>query len=311
MRTPDQDHPLRIGTRGSPLALAQAYETRDRLMSAHGLAENAFQIEVIKTTGDNVQDRSLSEIGGKGLFTKEIEEALLDGRIDIAVHSMKDAPTWRQPGLMLTTYLKREDARDAFICQSHQSIDQLPEGAVVGTSSLRRRAQLLSRRPDLQTVEFRGNVQTRMKKLADGVAVATFLACAGLNRLGHGGAMIQPIETDVMLPAVAQGVIGIEAREADVDIIDLLAPLDDQPTRTQLEAERAFLTALDGSCRTPLAGLSSLDGDRISFRGEILRPDGSQRFETSREGPIADAAALGVDAAEELRAKGGPSFFDA
>ena len=311
MRMPDQDSPLRIGTRGSPLALAQAHETRDRLMAAHDLAEDAFRIEVIKTTGDRVQDRALSEIGGKGLFTKEIEEALQDGRIDIAVHSMKDAPTWRQPGLMLTTYLQREDPRDAFICGAHQGIDQLPQGAVVGTSSLRRRAQLLARRPDLQTVEFRGNVQTRMKKLADGVALATFLACAGLNRLGHDDAMIQPIEVDVMLPAVAQGAIGIEVREADADTIDLLAPLDDAPTRTQLAAERAFLTALDGSCRTPLAGLATLKEDRISFRGEILRPDGSERFETSREGPAAEAAALGKDAAEELRAKGGPNFFDA
>ena len=310
MRMPDQDNPLRIGTRGSPLALAQAYEVRDRLIAAHELAEEAFQIEVIKTTGDKVQDRSLSEIGGKGLFTKEIEEALLDGRIDIAVHSMKDAPTWRQPGLKLTTYLEREDARDAFICGRYRGVDQLPEGAVVGTSSLRRRAQLLARRPDLKTVEFRGNVQTRMKKLADGVAEATFLACAGLNRLGHSEAMIQPIEPDVMLPAVAQGAIGIEAREADANTIELLTPLDDAPTRTQLAAERAFLTALDGSCRTPLAGLSHLQGDRISCRGEILRPDGSERFETSREGLAADAAALGEDAAKELRAKGGPGFFD-
>jgi hydroxymethylbilane synthase len=266
---PDQDRPLRIGTRGSPLALAQAFETRDRLMAAHGLPESAFQIEVIKTTGDRVQDRSLSEIGGKGLFTKEIEEALQDSRIDIAVHSMKDAPTWRQSGLVLSTYLEREDVRDAFLCDSYSEVDKLPVGAVVGTSSLRRRAQLLARRPDLQTVEFRGNVQTRMKKLADGVADATFLACAGLNRLGHKEPMIRPIEPDVMLPAVAQGAIGIEVREADVDTIELLVPLDDAPTRKLLEAERAFLTALDGSCRTPLAGLANLRGDRIEFRGEI------------------------------------------
>lgn len=310
MRTPDPDAPLRIGTRGSPLALAQAYETRDRLMSAHGLPETAFAIEVIKTTGDNVQDRPLSEIGGKGLFTKEIEEALIDGRIDIAVHSMKDAPTWRQPGLMLTTYLPREDVRDAFICSGYSGIDDLPQGAVVGSSSLRRRAQVLARRPDLQMVEFRGNVQTRMKKLADGVAEATFLACAGLNRLGHDDAMIHSIEPEVMLPAVAQGAIGIEAREADADTRTLLAPLDDTPTRQRLDAERAFLTALDGSCRTPLAGLAVLSGDRVSFRGEILRPDGSERFETSREGAISDAAVMGKDAAEELRAKGGPNFFD-
>ncbi|MDG1971596.1 MAG: hydroxymethylbilane synthase [Paracoccaceae bacterium] len=311
MRMPDQDRPLRIGTRGSPLALAQAFETRDRLMAAHGLPESAFQIEVIKTTGDRVQDRSLSEIGGKGLFTKEIEEALQDSRIDIAVHSMKDAPTWRQSGLVLSTYLEREDVRDAFLCDSYSEVDKLPVGAVVGTSSLRRRAQLLARRPDLQTVEFRGNVQTRMKKLADGVADATFLACAGLNRLGHKEPMIRPIEPDVMLPAVAQGAIGIEVREADVDTIELLVPLDDAPTRKLLEAERAFLTALDGSCRTPLAGLANLRGDRIEFRGEILRPDGSERFQTTREGLSSEAAALGKDAADELRAKGGPNFFDA
>lgn len=311
MRMPDQDRPLRIGTRGSPLALAQAFETRDRLMAAHGLPESAFQIEVIKTTGDRVQDRSLSEIGGKGLFTKEIEEALQDSRIDIAVHSMKDAPTWRQSGLVLSTYLEREDVRDAFLCDSYSEVDKLPVGAVVGTSSLRRRAQLLARRPDLQTVEFRGNVQTRMKKLVDGVADATFLACAGLNRLGHKEPMIRPIEPDVMLPAVAQGAIGIEVREADVDTIELLVPLDDAPTRKLLEAERAFLTALDGSCRTPLAGLANLRGDRIEFRGEILRPDGSERFQTTREGLSSEAAALGKDAADELRAKGGPNFFDA
>ncbi len=311
MRMPDQDRPLRIGTRGSPLALAQAFETRDRLMAAHGLPESAFQIEVIKTTGDRVQDRSLSEIGGKGLFTKEIEEALQDSRIDIAVHSMKDAPTWRQSGLVLSTYLEREDVRDAFLCGSYSEVDKLPVGAVVGTSSLRRRAQLLARRPDLQTVEFRGNVQTRMKKLADGVADATFLACAGLNRLGHKEPMIRPIEPDVMLPAVAQGAIGIEVREADVDTIELLVPLDDAPTRKLLEAERAFLTALDGSCRTPLAGLANLRGDRIEFRGEILRPDGSERFQTTREGLSSEAAALGKDAADELRAKGGLNFFDA
>jgi hydroxymethylbilane synthase len=279
-------------------------------MAAHGLPESAFQIEVIKTTGDRVQDRSLSEIGGKGLFTKEIEEALQDSRIDIAVHSMKDAPTWRQSGLVLSTYLEREDVRDAFLCDSYSEVDKLPVGAVVGTSSLRRRAQLLARRPDLQTVEFRGNVQTRMKKLADGVADATFLACAGLNRLGHKEPMIRPIEPDVMLPAVAQGAIGIEVREADVDTIELLVPLDDAPTRKLLEAERAFLTALDGSCRTPLAGLANLRGDRIEFRGEILRPDGSERFQTTREGLSSEAAALGKDAADELRAKGGPNFFD-
>ncbi|MGB0410727.1 MAG: hydroxymethylbilane synthase [Pikeienuella sp.] len=309
-QTYDATNPLRIGTRGSPLALAQAHETRDRLIAAHGMSPDAFEITVIKTTGDNVQDRPLSEIGGKGLFTKEIEEAMLDRRIDIAVHSMKDAPTFRQPGLSLISYLPREDVRDAFICPTAASIDELPEGAVVGSSSLRRRAQVLARRPDLQMVEFRGNVQTRMKKLADGVAAATFLACAGLHRLGFEHAMVHPIETDEMLPAVAQGAIGIEARTDDAMIADLLAPLDDADTRLRLTAERAFLGALDGSCRTPLAGLATLVGDRMVFRGEILRPDGSVCHATQREGAHAEAEAMGLDAAAELRALGGPRFFE-
>ncbi len=309
-QTYDATNPLRIGTRGSPLALAQAHETRDRLIAAHGMSPDAFEITVIKTTGDNVQDRPLSEIGGKGLFTKEIEEEMLDQRIDIAVHSMKDAPTFRQPGLSLISYLPREDVRDAFICPTAASIDELPEGAVVGSSSLRRRAQVLARRPDLQMVEFRGNVQTRMKKLADGVAAATFLACAGLHRLGFEHAMVHPIETDEMLPAVAQGAIGIEARTDDAMIADLLAPLDDADTRLRLTAERAFLGALDGSCRTPLAGLATLVGDRMVFRGEILRPDGSVCHATQREGAHAEAEAMGLDAAAELRALGGPRFFE-
>ena len=310
LQTPTLDQPLRIGTRGSPLALAQAYETRDRLMAAHDLPEAAFAVEVIKTTGDRVQDRALSEIGGKGLFTKEIEEALIDGRVDIAVHSMKDAPTYRQPGLALIAYLPREDVRDAFICPGYGRLEDLPQGATVGSSSLRRRAQALAVRPDLRMVEFRGNVQTRMKKLADGVAEATFLACAGLARLGHDDPMIHPIPAETMLPAVAQGAIGIEARAADEATLALLAPLNDEPTDTRLAAERAFLTALDGSCRTPLAGLAVLDGDRIAFRGEILRPDGSVVHRTAREGLAADGAAMGRDAAEELRALGGPGFFD-
>lgn len=309
-QTYDTATPLRIGTRGSPLALAQAHETRERLMAAHGMPEAAFEVVVIKTTGDNVQDRPLSEIGGKGLFTKEIEEALIAKRIDIAVHSMKDAPTYRQPGLALMTYLPREDVRDAFICPNAASIDDLPEGAVVGSSSLRRRAQVLARRPDLKMVEFRGNVQTRMKKLADGVASATFLACAGLHRLGFEDAMVHPIAADDMLPAVAQGAIGIEARADDSVAEALLAPLDHADTRLRLLAERAFLGALDGSCRTPIAGLATLEGDRMTFHGEILRPDGSVRYATMREGPQSDAEAMGLDAAGELAGLGGPKFFE-
>lgn len=306
------DRPVRIGTRGSPLALAQAHETRDRLRAAHGLPETAFEIVVIKTTGDKVLDRPLSEIGGKGLFTKEIEEALLDGSIHLAVHSMKDMPTEQPEGLALTAYLPREDVRDAFVSTRHAGgLAALPQGATVGSSSLRRRAQLLNRRPDLKVVEFRGNVQTRLRKLNDGVAEATFLAVAGLRRLGMDDLVRDPIPTDDMLPAVAQGAIGIEQRAADDDVSVLLAPLNDGPTALRLAAERAFLAGLDGSCRTPIGGLAELHGDRLRFRGEILRPDGSQRHATEREGPAVDAARLGADAAAELRARGGPGFFEA
>ncbi len=307
---PSADKPLKIGTRGSPLALAQAHETRERLMAAHGLPEAAFEIVVIKTTGDRVTDRSLSEIGGKGLFTKEIEEALLAGGIDIAVHSMKDMPTVLPTGLAIPCLLPREDVRDAFVSLIHSSLAAMPEGAVVGTSSLRRRAQLLYRRPGLHIVEFRGNVQTRLRKLADGVAEATFLACAGLNRLGRAEVIRVAISPDEMLPAIAQGAIGIETRSGDDDAQALLAPIHHAPTATRLAAERAFLAALDGSCRTPIGGLAEIEGDGLRFRGEIIRPDGSERLATERRGPLADAAAMGADAAEELRSRAGPGFFE-
>jgi len=309
MSIPSPDRPLRIGTRGSPLALAQAHETRDRLRRAHALPEDAFEIVVIRVTGDVVQDRALSEIGGKGLFTKEIEEALMDGTIDIAVHSMKDMPTVLPDGLEIACLLPREDVRDAFISPAHAGIADLPQGATVGTSSLRRRAQLLNRRPDLKVVEFRGNVQTRMRKLSEGVAEATFLACAGLRRLGHEIRAV--IEPEDMLPAVSQGAIGIEARSADADTLAVLAPIHHLPTATQLAAERRFLFGLDGSCRTPIGGLAVLEGDALWLRGEIVRPDGSERVATERRGPASDAEALGADAADELRARGGRDFFDA
>lgn len=308
---PDPANPLRLGTRGSPLALAQAEETRDRLAAAHGLPAEAFAIEVIRTTGDAVQDRPLSEIGGKGLFTKEIEQALFDRRIDVAVHSMKDVATVLPDGLSMIAYLPREDVRDAFISPRYAGLSELPEGAVLGTSSLRRRAQALVRRPDLRLVDFRGNVQTRMRKLADGVAEATFLACAGLNRLGGAMAEARPISVDDMLPAVAQGAIGIEARSDDERAAALLAPLNDPATEVRLRAERAFLRALDGSCRTPIAGLAELDGDRLRFRGEIIRPDGSELHAAARDGGAAEAEAMGLDAATELRALGGAGFFEA
>jgi len=307
---PSPGNPLRIGTRGSPLALAQAHETRARLMAAHSLPEAAFEIVAIKTTGDRVTDRPLAEIGGKGLFTKEIEEALLAGAIDIAVHSMKDMPTVLPAGLAIACLLPREDVRDAFVSLTHASLAAMPEGAVIGTSSLRRRAQLLHRRRDLRIVEFRGNVQTRLRKLADGVAEATFLACAGLHRLGRADVIRAAISPDEMLPAIAQGAIGIEARSGDAAAEALLAPIHDTPTATRLAAERAFLAALDGSCRTPIGGLAEIEGDGLRFRGEIIRPDGVVRLATERRGALADAAAMGADAAEELRSRAGPGFFE-
>jgi hydroxymethylbilane synthase len=308
---PDPDRPLRIGTRGSPLALAQAHETRARLAAAHGLPETAFEIVVIKTTGDRVLDRPLSEIGGKGLFTREIEDALLDGGIDIAVHSMKDMPTEQPDGLAITCYLPREDVRDAFVTLGEASLASLPAGAVVGTSSLRRRAQLRHRRPDLNVVEFRGNVQTRMKKLSDGVAEATFLAMAGLRRLGMDDIARAPIAVEDMLPAIAQGAIGIEQRLDDDRCSAMLAAIHDGPTGLRLAAERAFLKGLDGSCQTPIGGLAELDGGTLRLRGEILRPDGSECLIHALDGAVADGARIGAETAAVLRGRAGPGFFDA
>ncbi|MFK7762016.1 MAG: hydroxymethylbilane synthase [Roseobacter sp.] len=307
---PSPKTPLKIGTRGSPLALAQAYETRHRLMQAFDLPEDAFAIIVIKVTGDAIQDRPLKDIGGKGLFTREIEEDLLSGKIDIAVHSMKDMPTIQPDGLILDTYLPREDVRDAFVSPHLSRLTDLAEGAVVGTSSLRRKAQLLNRRPDLQVVEFRGNVQTRLKKLADGVAECTFLAAAGLNRLGMEEVPATPVDTDDMLPAVAQGAIGIERRVDDNNTAALLHTIHDLETGQRLAAERRFLLTLDGSCETPIAGLAELNGTQLRLRGEVLRPDGSEALSGEREGTISDGAAMGQDLAEDLLKQAGPSFFD-
>ena len=307
---PSPAQPLPIGTPGSPLALWQAHEVRRCLMAAHGLPEDAFAIVVIKVTGDQVQDRALKEIGGKGLFTREIEEALIDGGIDIAVHSMKDMPTFQPEGLVLDCYLKREDVRDGFVSPHAGSLASLPEGSVVGTSSLRRRAQLRLRRPDLQVVEFRGNVQTRMRKLEDGVAVATFLAMAGLNRLGMAHVAREAVAPEDMLPAVAQGAIGVERRIADARVEAILAPIHDHDTGLRLAAERAFLAGLDGSCETPIAGLALLEGGDLWLRGEILRPDGSEAIVAEARGPFADGAGLGAGLAGKLRALAPKGFFD-
>jgi len=300
---------FKIGTRGSPLALAQAYETRDRLMAAHDLPENRFEVVAIKTTGDRVQDRPLGEIGGKGLFTKEIEDALLDGSIDLAVHSMKDMPVAQPSGLVLECYLPREDVRDAFVSLKYKSIADLPKGAKLGSSSLRRRAQILNVRPDIDVVEFRGNVQTRLRKLSEGVADATFLAMAGLNRLGNAELARSIIEPSEILPAVAQGAIGIEWRADNSRIRDMLAAIADHDTALRLVAERAFLEALDGSCQTPIGGLATLKGDRLTLRGQILRTDGSDQVSGEISGPATDGPALGQKLAAELLEKSGGDFF--
>lgn len=311
---PSPASPLKIGTRGSPLALAQAYETRRRLAEAFDLPQEAFEIVVIKTSGDNqaliAADKPLKELGGKGLFTKEIEEDLLSGAIDIAVHSMKDMPVAQPKGLLLDCYLPREDVRDAFVSPKFSRLQDLAAGAVVGTSSLRRRAQLMNRRPDLQVVEFRGNVQTRLKKLNDGVAECTFLAMAGLNRLAMDDVPATAIETADMLPAVAQGAIGIERRGDDSRVAAMLEAIHDETTGQRLAAERAFLAALDGSCETPIAGLATLDGTTLRLRGEVLRPDGSEAITEDMTCSIEDGAKLGREMAASLLKQAGPGFFD-
>ena len=309
MKNVPPSSPLRIGTRGSPLALAQAVETRTKLMTAWDWPEEAFEVVVIQTSGDRIQDRPLRLVGGKGLFTKEIEEQLLDGSIDIAVHSMKDMPTAQPDGLVLDTYLPREDVRDAFVSPSADSIASLTQGARVGSSSLRRRAQLMHVRPDLDVVEFRGNVQTRLKKLAEGVASCTFLAMAGLNRLNMAHIATLAIEPEDMLPAVAQGAIGIERRSNDSVTAALLEPLHHAATGQRLAAERAFLAALDGSCETPIAGLATLEGSELLLRGEVLRPDGSEKLSGERRGAIGRGAEMGYDLAQDLLSQAGPEFF--
>jgi len=300
---------LRIGTRGSPLALWQAREVRTHLAAAHGMEPEAIAIEVIRTTGDIIQDRPLSEVGGKGLFTKEIEQALLDNTIDLAVHSCKDMPTILPTGLTLAACLPRGDVRDAFISRKSTSLAGLLHGAVIGTASLRRQAMVKRLRPDISVVTFRGNVDTRLKKLDDGVVDATLLALAGLKRLGREAAATAVLEVDVFLPAVGQGAIGIEVREADTRTRDLVARINDSDTLTAVRAERAFLAVLDGSCRTPIAGHARIEAGSISFRGLILRPDGSEAHETARTGAVMDAAKLGADAGHELKSRAAPDFF--
>lgn len=312
MSSPSTPASLKIGTRGSPLALAQATDVRRRLERVHPelAAPGAVDIVVIRTSGDRLQQGPLSEMGGKGLFTKEIEEALQDGRIDIAVHSMKDVPTVLPDGLTIDCFLPREDPRDALIAPLADRLNELPDGATVGTSSLRRRAMVLLRRPDVKIVNLRGNVDTRLQRVTGGEMDATFLAVAGLNRLGRTDVGATPIDPAEMLPAVCQGIIGVERRVADDRVAGLLRPLNDLAAETSAVAERALLAGLDGSCRTPIAALATLTDDSLTLRSAIVRPDGSECLEATRQGPRSDAVALGADAAGELRGRAGPGFFD-
>jgi hydroxymethylbilane synthase len=300
---------LRIGTRGSPLALAQARMVRARLAAAQGVDEALIGLTIIRTTGDMIQDRTLAEAGGKGLFTKEIEEALRAGSIDIAVHSAKDMPTALPDGLTIAAVLPREDARDVFISRLAKTLADLPAGAVVGTASLRRQAIVKRLRPDLAVVPIRGNVETRLRKLDEGVVDATLLALAGLKRLGLTHALTSIFAIDEFLPAVGQGIVAIEARADDSATRALLDDINHGKTAIALAAERAFLAVLDGSCRTPIAGHATIADGRLNFRGLIAKPDGSESFACARDGVIGEAVALGADAGNELKRRAGADFL--
>lgn len=302
---------LILGSRGSPLARAQAEDVRRRLCDLHGAGEAEIPIVAFTTSGDVIQDRPLSEAGGKGLFTKEIELALLAGRIDVAVHSAKDVATELPEGLLLTAALAREDRRDALIARRATSLETLPQGARLGTSSIRRAAQMRRLRPDLVVVPFRGNVGTRLQKLADGIADATILAAAGLNRLNNADAATAYLDPEAFPPAPGQGVVCLQIRAADSRAAALVAPLADARATRELAAERAFLAGLDGSCRTPIGALSGWPDGRLRLVGEILSPDGGIHFRAERQAAAEDAVALGRAVAAELRAEAGEAFFAA
>jgi hydroxymethylbilane synthase len=294
---------LKLGTRGSPLALRQAHEARAQLAAAHGWTQDDIEIVVIRTTGDMIQDRALAEAGGKGLFTKELDRALLDGSIDLAIHSAKDLPTLLPDGIEIAGYLPREDVRDALIAPRAKVLANLPPGAIVGTASLRRRAQVLRLRPDLIVRLLRGNVESRLRKVASGEYDATLLALAGLNRLGLAHHATALLDVEDFLPAVGQGAIAVTLRTDDRPSRERVAPVIDHATTVALRCERAFLTVLDGSCRTPIAGYARLNGQDLDFRGLILAPDGSDSVETIASGGPGNAAELGADAGKALLAR--------
>ncbi|HVV79152.1 MAG TPA: hydroxymethylbilane synthase [Pseudolabrys sp.] len=302
--------PLRIGTRGSPLALVQARTVRDRLAAALGRSADTIELKIIRTTGDTIVDRPLAEEGGKGLFTKEIEEALMRGDIDLAVHSAKDMPTFLPPGLVLAACLEREDPRDVFISAKAKTIAALPQGARVGTASLRRQAIMKRARPDLEVAPLRGNVETRLRKLDGGEADAIILALAGLRRLGLEGRATRIMSADEFLPAAGQGAIAIETREDDATTRALLAKIDHADTSMAVTAERAFLAVLDGSCKTPIGAHAIIEGEALRFRGLIARPDGSAAHDIAANGVRADAVKIGESCARELKQRAGANFFD-
>ncbi len=300
---------LRIGTRGSPLALAQANLVARLLSERHGVAVEDIAIRVITTTGDRLTDRPLSEAGGKGLFSKEIEAAILAGEVDLGVHSSKDMATVLPDGLVLSTFLQREDVRDAFVSHKYASLAEMPAGAKLGTSSIRRAAQMLRERPDLEVVPFRGNVETRLGKLEQGIADATLLAAAGLNRLGKSSHVRSYLDPRRFLPAPAQGAIGLEHRSNDARTAALVAPLDHAPTSTAIAAERALLAELDGSCRTPIGAFTELNETSCTVHGEILSPDGAEAFTASLTGTPSEARALGSELGKKLTGLAGPDFL--
>ncbi len=300
--------PLLIGTRGSPLALWQARHVRALLLSAHGLADGDVELAIITTSGDRIKDRPLREFGGKGLFTKEIDEALLASKVDLAVHSMKDLPTELPSKVIIGAVLPRGDVRDAFISGDAKSLAELPERAVVGTSSLRRQAQILRVRPDLRVMDLRGNVETRLNKIEQGEADATVLALAGLERLGLASRATAVLSTEEMLPAVAQGAIGVACRADDKSMIALLAPLNDETTAACVTCERSFLATLEGSCKTPIAGLAEIIDGTMRFRGLVLKPDGSA-WHGAELPPPSRAESIGRDVGRELLARAGPQFL--
>ena len=296
-------HILTLGTRGSPLAIAQARETRHRLVQELGWDPEQVALKIIRTTGDLIQDRPLTDVGGKGLFTKEIDAALLAGEIDAAIHSAKDLPSLMPEGVAIAGFLQREDPRDAFVSALADSVESLPRGASFGAASLRRQSQLLRLRPDLRPELLRGNVETRLRKVESGAVGATLLAMAGLKRLGLIHRARAPLELDAFLPAPGQGAIALTARTGDRETRDALIAISDGETGWALAAERAFLAELEGSCRTPLAGYAGIRNGRVLFRGEVLRSDGSESFPIAADGPLADAEALGREAGKELAAR--------